>query len=197
VVKAKKGIFTAIGVSVSLILLTGSLSGCSWLEDLLNPQGHKPTPATIYAASVEAFNICTSNNRYCDPSQAVGPPDETNPWSGHFISLGGRGGYIVARMSDEFTNGPGTDLRVYETGRLRGGSDEPFDVFISRDGASWIQVADNIRNDADKPYASIDITPHSGSYRYVKIVDESTQTGSNSPGSDVDAIEALWAADGS
>lgn len=177
---------------IILAILGGVISGCSWLEDVLNPPKPRPLPASIYAISVEAFNVCTSNNRYCDPRQAVGPPDETNPWTGHFVSLGGKGGYIIVTMSSEFTDGPGTDLRIYETGRLQGGIDEPFDTFISSDGLSWIGVADNVKNDSGKVYASIDIRPNTGRYKYVKIVDKSTSTGSSVPGSDIDAIEALW-----
>ncbi len=182
-----------VGIAASLALL-GSLSGCSWLQDLFSLQEVTPVPANIYAISVEAFNICTPNNRYCDPQRAVGPPDETSPWKGRFVSLGGKGGYIIALMSAEFTNGPGEDLRVYEVGKRQGGIDEPFDVFISQDGAVWIQVADNIKNDAGKVYASIDIAPYADAYKYVKVVDESTHTSGTPPGSDIDAIEALWAA---
>ena len=175
---------------MSLLLLSVSLSGCTWLQDLMDRTVSKPTPATIYAASVEAFNVCTSNNRYCDPTQAVGPPDDNH------VSLGAKGGYIIATMSSEFVDGPGVDLRIYEEGRAYGGVDEPFDVYISSDGFLflWIQVADSVKNDLKKPYTSIDIAGSFGSYRYVKIVDRSTQSSSSigTPGSDIDAIEALW-----
>ncbi len=177
-------------LTILFIVLIGTMTGCGWLEDLFQS---RPIPANIYAIAVEVYNICTRNNRYCDPQQAKGPPDES------YVSLGGKSGYITATMSAKFTDGPGTDLRIYEVGRLQGGEDEPFDVFISSDGLIWTQVADNAKNDSGKVYASIDITPNTGKYQYVKIVDESTitYTSIGTPGSDIDAIEALWAAAGS
>lgn len=151
-----------------------------------------PVEAEIYAAQVSGFNICTPDSKYCDATKAEGPPDETSPWSGHFVSLGKKGGYIIATMERAFTNGPGPDLRIYEVGSLQGGVNGFFDVHISRDSTIWIQVADDIENDPDKPYASVDIAPNAGEYLYIKVIDESTRTSGQTPGSDIDALEALW-----
>ena len=185
-------------VLLGLLLLANLLflAGCEEMLCLLGLCPSPPEAAYIYAIKVRGFGICTANNNYCDPSKAEGPPDETSPWTGHFVSLGGRNGYIIATMSRRFTDGPGIDLRIYEVGRLQGGENEPFDVFISSDGTSWIQVADNIKNDPNKVYASIDIAPNTGNYLYIKVVDESTRrsTPKGTPGSDIDALEALWAA---
>ena len=169
------------------------LGGCEGVLCLLGLCPGLET-AYIYAIKVTGFNICTPNNNYCDPSKAEGPPDETTPWTGHFVSLGGQGGYIIATMGKKFTNGPGIDLRIYEVGQLQGGEDEPFDVFISKDGITWIQVADDIKNDINKKYVSIDISPNTGNYLYIKIVDKSSRrsTPRGTPGSDIDAIEALY-----
>ena len=160
---------------------------------LLVLSGCSPVISTsVYAESVDAFDVCSSSNDHCEPSEVVDPPDAT--FSSGYISLGTEDGYIVAFMASEFTDGPGPDLRVYEVGDAvdsRAG-DEPFDVFISRTGSSWIQVAEETENDEGKAYAAIDIAPHSGTYRYVKVVNRSSSGGST-PGADIDAIEALWA----
>lgn len=150
------------------------------------------TQTSIYAVSVKAFDICHYDNNFCDPTEAEGPPDETFPWTGRFVSLGGIGGYIEAAMESEFINGPGVDLRIYEVGDLQGGKDEIFDVFVSADGKEWTQVADDIKNDEGQYFASINL-PINGHFKYVKIVNQSPFTESPTPGADIDAIEALWA----
>jgi hypothetical protein len=93
-------------------------------------------------------------------------------------------------MGATFTNGPGADIRVYEVGNLQGGGDEEFDVFISTNSSTWMQVADNVKNDLGGIFASIDISPYSGEYRYIKIVNRS-YSGGSTPGADIDAIEIL------
>jgi len=130
------------------------------------------------------FAIVVVGVSYSDPSRAVGPRD------GKYVSLGKEGNYIVATMGAPFTNGPGADIRVYEVGNLQGGRDERFDVFISADSSTWIQVADNVKNDPGDIFASIDISPYSEEYRYIKIVNRSSSGGST-PGADIDAIEVL------
>jgi PKD repeat protein len=144
----------------------------------------------IFAGLVLGYGICTSGNAYCDGAEAAGAPDEVDPWTGRFISLGGNGGYIIAIMQERFTNGAGPDLRIYEVGDLQGGVDEGFDVWISADGVDWVEVASNVRNDPGRVYASIDLAPHSGEFVQVKIVDRGSAVG-RAPGADIDAIEAL------
>lgn len=174
----------------SLILLAGLLflPGCGVfiLCQVVGPVGPKP----IYAVEiVEAqIRLCESVNQRCNPILALGPPDES------FVSLGKKGGYIIVKMAKPFTNGPGADLRIYEIGRFHRATQEPFDVFISDNGMDWIQVADDITDDEGKAYAAIRLAPNapSESYQYIKVVDESP-INSVSPGSDIDAIEALYA----
>ena len=69
---------------------------------------------------------------------------------------------------------------------------EIFDVFVSTDGKTWVQVADDIKNDEGQYFASINL-PTNGPFKYVKIVNQSPFTESPTPGADIDAIEALWA----
>ena len=139
------------------------------------------------------FKLLTGSNfavyavgvSHSDPSRAVGPPDVK------YVSLGRTAGYIVATMGAPFTNGPGADIRVYEVGDMQGGGDEEFDVFISIGSSKWLQVADHVKNDSGAIFASIDISPYSGEYRYIKIVNQSSSGGAT-PGADIDAIEILY-----
>ena len=160
----------------------------------------------FYAAYVEGFNICNCDssecdpdpahcypeNKYCIPNEAEGPP-----LSGLFVSLGtayNNERYIIAAMERWFTDGEGADIRIYEVGNLQGEINEPFDVYISSNGEDWIMVAESIKNDSGEIYASIDIEGNSDDYKYIKVVDKSTSLGysTKSPGSDIDAIEALY-----
>lgn len=149
--------------------------------------GTPPKPCEVisskkYAIEVVDFSLgyCKSSvNKYCNPSQALGKPDEA------FVSLGGEGSYIIVKMAKRFANGPGADLQIYQVREQ-----EPFDVFISSDNSNWVQVGSSIRNDQYKPYASIEIAPHDGGL-YVKIIDRSSQGGSQA-GADIDAVESLY-----
>jgi len=49
-----------------------------------------------------------------------------------------------------------------------------------------------VKNDPDEVFASIDLSPLAGSYRYVKLVDQGIQ-GGRTPGADIDAVEARYA----
>lgn len=184
-------------VTSIFLFLNTLLTGCDFIVNIFSPTSppsNETISTRIVAAEVLDFNgiSCGSKNDYCDTSEILGMPNETYPWSGHFLSLGSKPGFVSVMMGDIFTNGPDTDIRVFEVGNLQGGGDEAFDVFISEDGLNWIQVADNIQNDPGEAFTSIDISPNSGNYQYVKLADESTSTSSRSPGSDIDAIEALW-----
>ena len=186
-----------IVIMLTLLVIPVFLSGCELLESLGYSDGVLE-PTAIYAVEVVEENLhdCDTTNQYCDTSRILGPPDETSPWSGHFVSLGGAGGSLTARMAEPFTNGPGPDLYIYEVGVLQGGGDEPFTVYISVDMTSWIEVATEVQNDENSVYASIEFGDRvaSGSYRYVRIEDRANASGGASSGSDIDAMEARWSA---
>jgi len=169
-------------IPVMIVSLALAVSGCDFC-DLISGT-HPPRSAQIFAAEVVDINILQCGLS-CNPNNVIGRPD------GDAISLGGLGGYIIVMMSEPFTNGTGIDLRIYETGPK-----EPFQVFISSDAATWVQIGTTIKANEGSGYAPIDIAPYaeSGDYRYVKIVDQSTIGGAN-PGSDIDAIEALWSSE--
>ncbi len=140
--------------------------------------------SAIYALNVLADNVKTIAD---NSIEAVGAPD------GGYIALGA--GYIVAEMEDWFGNGPGEDLRIYEVGLP-----EPFDVYISADAGKWTTVAEGIsKQSSDNLYVGFDIalirSIMNGPYKYVKIVGKGENT-NNTSGADIDAIAALYPADG-
>lgn len=174
---------------VSLILGGLLLTGLVWGCDIFIP---RPKPTSLYAIDVIAVDVCFGANDYCDGAAAVGAPDETSPWTGHFVSLGG--GYIIATMERCFTNGEGADLLIYEVGGAgQGGVAEPFDVSVSADLVTWLPVAVEAKNDQGVTFTSVDISPLSDSYKYVKVVDQGL-SGGRTPGADIDALEARYAA---
>jgi GH25 family lysozyme M1 (1,4-beta-N-acetylmuramidase) len=97
-------------------------------------------------------------------------------------------------MEQCFTNGEGADLLVYEVGAAgQGGVSEPFAVFVSSDLITWHTVAIEVENDPGAVFSSIELSPLTGSYRYVKLVDQGLE-GGRTPGADIDALEARYAA---
>jgi len=104
------------------------------------------------------------------------------------MSLGG--GYVVVDMgaNEVILDEEGDDLRVYETDQIFYGMDTPeaYEVFVSQDMDAWESLGEGIGtaefdlDDSDLDWA-----------RYVKIEDRETSISGRSPGSDIDAIEAL------
>lgn len=184
----RRTILLALGSILALTSITGCASIQGWLAPHVEPQEVQIEATDVIDSDVRN---CDAGNEHCNPALTLGPPD------GNYVSLGGREGFVAVRMSDAFVNGPGPDLRIYEIGDAQGDADEPFDVLISRDGSQWIQIAEGIRNDDGRSYASIEISPHAGdgTFRYVKVVDRNNALilTSDSPASDIDAVIALWA----
>lgn len=85
----------------------------------------------LYAEEVAGTNItCKGINRYTDPSEALGPPNagEFPPQSLNyygFVSLG-IDGSILLRMGMPVADGPGADIRVYQSV-----SNEPLEVWVT------------------------------------------------------------------
>ncbi|MFC2108790.1 PKD domain-containing protein [Candidatus Bipolaricaulota bacterium] len=126
----------------------------------------------IYASAVVADEVCTPGNVCCEPGEAIGAPDVPSRYTlESFVSLGSGEGLIVAFMDEAFTDGPGPDLRVYEVGHLHGGVDEAFNVYISADAGSWLPVANAVKNDPGRTFASIDISQYPGEFRFVVDVE--------------------------
>ena len=120
---------------------------------------------------------------YNVPENALGVP-------GGYVSLGW-GGMLVVEFTDNMLIDQaeveeGLDLYIYGIGS----SVEPFEVFISQDGTSWISLGE-VRGHP----RGIDIAGYvepGGAYRFVKLVDSDTRMSSSpSGGADIDAIGAI------
>ena len=146
-----------------------------------------PAPLSPYVIAVHDYDFTFLGSqadwdRHGNPENIVGAHDT---WD---VGLGHPGGHISGEMEMRIQDGPGADLRIWEEGTR-----EPFDVLISLDGTTWIQVATGVSKAGSWPthlYVDIDIAPLSGAYSYVRVVNRSSM-GGGSPGADVDAIEVL------
>jgi hypothetical protein len=155
-----------------------------------------------YASSVEEFNQGLRKDGGAvlfdrsDSSQALGEPDRVNSAalnSGRrqYVSLG-FGGDIVLKFPEKFYNGPGDDLKLYETSYGQPSCSkypEKADVFASVDGSdcSWVYLGEACQDQ------SFDLGGLSCA-QYVKVVDKSDASKfSNSKTTDafdVDGVEA-------
>ena len=124
---------------------------------------------------------------HLDSSQVLGAPD------GNHLSLGDDG-TLVVRFTDNSLTTSGdaaADLHIFEVGSAV----EVFNVSISQDGISWIDLGDL----SGQP-TSIDIDGVAGvvafaRYSYVRLIDAGpNQTGSPFGEADIDAIGAISSA---
>lgn len=143
-------------------------------------------------------------NRYNDPEDVLGPPDarrispQGTPFVGTgFLSLGFKG-HVTVDMRGCFVDGPGDDLRIYQSV-----SDEPVTVYVAgRPEGPFVSIGDRERcgvrtgggvfsNHCQFDLATGEVTEA----RYVRIEDgehfacEDAQT--DSEGTDIDAVEML------
>ncbi|MCA9782513.1 MAG: hypothetical protein KDC10_12955 [Calditrichaeota bacterium] len=140
---------------------------------------------------VQPGNVGNAN---MDPGQTLGAPD------GEFTSLGGAcaanpdSSIVVLDMgpdAESITDGPGMDFEVLEIGQFNGGVAEPFEVYLSNQATGpWTYIG---LGDGDSFFdlAGTGIC----SARYVRLVDQSTETcnsASQVPGSDIDAVIAFY-----
>lgn len=138
-------------------------------------------------------------NSYNDPDEVLGRPDACcprgAPFSG-FLSLG-NGGYVDVDMVVCAENGPGADIRVWQTV-----SSEPVTLYAGGQASGpWVRLR-TIRNcgqmsdenfsnycDFDLDDAEIDEA------RYFRVEDDERtpcdQAGTDSEGADIDAVELL------
>ncbi len=104
------------------------------------------------------------------------------------MSLGG--GYVIVDMgaNEVIIDEEGDDLRVYETDQIFYGMDTPetYEVFVSQDMDTWESLGEGTGT-AEFDLADSDLKWA----RYVKIEDRQANISGRSPGSDIDAIEAL------
>lgn len=135
-----------------------------------------------------------------NPVNALGTPEDDDSQASllNFVSLG-FGGSIVLEFPSAFDNGPGDDLRFFETSfeddgfkGIRGDKNFPekADVFVSQDGECFLFVGTAFKDDAffDLDDVGLDWA------KYVKIVDVSDPgrfSKGSADGYDVDGVTCL------
>jgi hypothetical protein len=162
-----------------------------------------PGGATSFADAVYSYapgpgagvggpgNPGTDGIAYNDPNEALGIPDGL--FDRNFTSLGD-GGVLILQFTDNFLTTSGdasADLHIFE----QGGQIEEFNVAISTDALTWIDLGTVTGQPV--PAGSIDIDGVLGVvagtlYSYVRLIDTGTN-GSLNPwaGADIDAVGAI------
>jgi hypothetical protein len=163
-----------------------------------------PSVRGAYAKSVVEWFLpaCSlAHNAYNDPQEVLGPPDAGRTFAGGpffgFMSLGEKG-HVTVDMGGCFVDGPGDDLRIYQSV-----STEPVTVFVSGlpDGP-FIKIGDRescgVRTGGGifSGHCQFDLaTGEVTEARFVRVEDgehypcEQGQT--DSEGADIDAVEMI------
>lgn len=146
-----------------------------------------------YAQTVLSALLGGSGSINTNLDVILGPPDLPVSGPTSAVSLGG--GFVIVDMEVNVKNGEGIDLKIYEQGSSYQGSpplSEVFQVLVNSDSASsrWQYLGtypgDVVEIDLD--------TTMIGEFRYLAIFDSAVRNaldGSQSPGADIDAIEAI------
>ena len=165
------------------------------------PGGTCPTARDPFAKSVTDWwiSLCSiAVNLYNDPTAVLGPPDaqQTGPGTfGGMVSLGS-GGYVAADMEACAVDGPGDDVKIYQTV-----SSEPVTLYAgSGPRGPWVLVESRKPCGDRAPghfsrACTFDLA-HAGleEARYFKVEDGELYPcpgGSGTDGADIDAIEIL------
>jgi hypothetical protein len=163
------------------------------------------TVGGAYAKSVVEWFLpsCSlQHNRNNDPDDTLGPPNaariSSNPFVGTgFMSLGEKG-HVTLDMRGCFVDGPGDDLRVYQTV-----SSEPVTVYVAGSpNGPWISIGDRepcgVRSGGGifSNNCTFDLaTGEVAEARYVRVEDGELypceQGTTDSEGADLDAVEML------
>ena len=166
--------------------------------------GPAGTRAAGYAQAVVDWWLpqCSlARNRYNDTEEVLGPPDAVNLGGADnylgFMSLG-QGGYVTVDVGT-FADGPGPDVRVYQT---VSGAGEPVSLYVSNNPQGpFTLVGLRVPCGERSPglfsnHCDFDLTAGGvSSARYLKVEDGEIfpclAAGSVSEGADIDSIEIL------
>lgn len=139
-----------------------------------------------FASDVLAFEhghpLAISTER--NPENLLGAPDYKDSGDGKAYSLGCSGQVTLGFGNRVLVDAEGDDLRVIEVGEP-----EPYRVFLSDDGDSWVEVLGHFDKDT-----TIDLRGQglNGSYQYVKLIDADPDCKEGRwPGADFDAVIAI------
>ncbi|KHT08086.1 cell envelope biogenesis protein OmpA [Pectobacterium brasiliense] len=162
-------------------------------------KGYPDIPGTAVGFATEVVSYTPGpkvSSSFKEPKRALGAPNRYSSGEATF-SLGAEGS-VVLRFSPYAIKKSGTadaDFYVYEVGTY-----ESWDAYVSNDGSEWIKATPVFQDINPAPG---NVTTNRGSvvgydvdvidstfdsYSYLKIVDTSLSTYTNSPGADIDAV---------
>jgi len=155
----------------------------------------QPEPPGCYASEVYNYSPGLAGNGSSVRAErafainALGAPDGQNPTIDapvqNFVSLG-YGGSIEIAFSERIANGPGADIRIWESSI--GSNNERARIEVSQDGLGYTPISE-ISQDGEIDFG----TAFSSYIQFVRIVDVTTPatSGQFNDGFDVDAVECL------
>lgn len=124
------------------------------------------------------------------PEQALGPPEQDNTYN--FVSLG-YGGVLILGFMEVALNGPGADLRVFETtfnNETCDSYEEVAEISVSQDGITYISLGTTCTNEAGE-FDISDANPLWAYILYIKITDITPDGSVSLDAYDVDGVEAI------
>ena len=168
----------------SLLFLI-SFSGCNGCDKDSNPVS--PGEGNPFAVQVISANIgCEGINLYTNPEAALWGPDwnylPDGRYSG-FVSLGPAGS-ITLKMGVDVVDGPGKDIRVYQAV-----SNEDVGVYVTDSLSSPFRFIGS-QSCPEKCDFYLNGSGYS-KIRYILVDDRGDSDCYESPGADIDAVEAL------
>jgi hypothetical protein len=153
--------------------------------------GNDQIISECYGLEILEFNQGTKTNGSpveadrSDATKALGEPDRSNA-AGGFVSLGD-GGSITIGFAGLAINGPGADIRIWETSfsgdNCGAGGNESADIELSEDGVTWVSAGTICRD------GEIDMGPLG--LDFVALIRITSVVGTSSDGYDVDGIESI------
>lgn len=166
------------------------------LDDISFTEVCPPTPSGCFASAVSFFNqgqTASGNDVRPErsfPTEALGAPNAQTPAVvadvQNFVSLG-FGGVLEVQFANPIANGPGADIRIWESSA--GNSSERSLIEVSQDGLGYLPVAE-ITADGEVDFADV----FSDFIQFVRITDVTPNNGGGgiyTDGYDVDAVECL------
>lgn len=124
-----------------------------------------------------------------DPEHTLGAPDYSgNVNDGSFLSLGCDGELVLRFVDNALVDLDGPDLYIFEVGpKVEGMS-----LAVSVDGEEWIEVGAVAGGRAEVDIAAV--ASEGPDFRFLKLVDDGQDCGTQFAGADIDAVAAIGSA---
>ncbi|MCK5796449.1 MAG: hypothetical protein KAI47_04665 [Deltaproteobacteria bacterium] len=140
-------------------------------------------PGDRFSAKVIEVVVGGDNNTHRSPQGAEGAANcETDPDS--FVSLGG--GHIVFDIGCHYQTEPGPEMIVFEAAGACHGISEEYNVSVSSNNMDYTPIGKGF---GDTSFDVVQVQE----FRYVRIQDDLSNSSSDSPGADIDALALLHA----